>query len=120
MDADDELKSEYKDNVIKLINNENNNVDLYYGETLSYVGNYSDNNILSSVNIRLIKNGKGYKFSGDIHEQITPGSEAADKQSFMEIVDIKYYHYGYLDKVVNEKIKEKEIWTLYKKLKRKS
>ncbi|MGN2338865.1 glycosyltransferase [Clostridium cagae] len=115
MDADDELKSEYKDKVIKLINNENNKVDLYYGETLSYVGNYSDNNILSSINIRLIKNGKGYKFSGDIHEQITPGSEAADKQSFMEIVDIKYYHYGYLDKVVNEKNKRKRNMDIIQK-----
>ncbi|RII33932.1 glycosyltransferase [Clostridium chromiireducens] len=117
MDADDVLKSEDKDKVIKLINNKNNKSDVYYGETLSYLGDFSDNTILSSMNIRLIKNGKGYKFSGDIHEQITLGDEATNKQDFIEIVDIKFYHYGYLDKVVNEKNKRKRnIDIIQKKL----
>lgn len=115
MDADDELKSEDKDKVIKLIDNENNRLDAYYGETLSYLGNSSDNTILSSMNIRFIKNGKGYKFSGDIHEQITPGNEDADKQNFIGLVDIKFYHYGYLDKVVKEKNKRKRNMDILQK-----
>lgn len=107
MDADDELKSEDKDKVINLINNENNKLDVYYGETLSYLGDSKDYNILSSMNIRFIKNGTGYKFSGDIHEQIKPGSEDSNKQGFAGTVDIEFYHYGYLDKAVNEKNKGK-------------
>lgn len=84
MDADDELKNEDKDKVIKLINCENNKFNAYFGETLSYSGDYAGDNISSNINIRFIKNGKGYKFIGDIHEQIISGSEDANKQVFLE------------------------------------
>lgn len=116
MDADDELRSEDKYKVIKLINDENNKLNAYFGETLSYSGDSSDYNIYSNLNIRFIKNGKGYKFSGDIHEQIIPGSEDAKKQVFLGIADIKFYHYGYLNKTVNEKNKRKRNMDIIEKI----
>ena len=116
MDADDELKNEDKDKVIKLINCENNKFNAYFGETLSYSGDYAGDNISSNINIRFIKNGKGYKFIGDIHEQIISGSEDANKQVFLGIADIKFYHYGYLNKTVNEKNKRKRNMNIIEKL----
>lgn len=116
MDADDELRGEDKNKVMKLINDENNKLNAYFGETLSYSGDSSDYNIYSNLNIRFIRNGKGYKFSGDIHEQIMPGSEDAKKQVFLGIADIKFYHYGYLNKTVNEKNKRKRNMNIIEKI----
>ena len=116
MDADDELRSEDKNKVIKLINDENTNLNAYFGETLSYSGDFSDYNIYSNLNIRLIKNGKGYKFVGDIHEQIIPGDEDKNKTSIFGIADIKFYHYGYLSETVNEKNKRKRNMDIIKKI----
>ncbi len=107
MDADDELKSEDKDKVINLITDSNSKLNAYFGETLSYSGDTPDSNIYSNLNIRFIKNGKGYKFTGGIHEQIVPGIEDANKEGFLGIVDIKFYHYGYLKKTVDLKNKRK-------------
>ncbi|MCF0148110.1 MAG: glycosyltransferase [Clostridium sp.] len=107
MDADDELVEEDKSKVVLLINNEENKLNAYFGETLSYSGELKNYNIYSNLNIRFVRNGKGYKFTGDIHEQITPGSEDAKKQVFLGLVDIRFYHYGYLNETIIEKDKRK-------------
>lgn len=116
MDADDELRSEDKNKVIKLINDENTKLNAYFGETLSYSGDFSDYNIYSNLNIRIIKNGKGYKFSGDIHEQIIPGDEDKNKTSIFGIADIKFYHYGYLKETVDNKNKRKRNMDIINKI----
>lgn len=116
MDADDELRSEDKDKVLKLINDENNKLNAYFGETLSYSGDFADYNIYSNLNIRFIKNGKGYKFLGDIHEQIIPGSEDKDKKTIFGIADIKFYHYGYLSETVNNKNKRARNMNIIEKI----
>ena len=116
MDADDELVNEDKDKVIDLITNENNKLNAYFGETLSYSGDLKDYNIYSNLNIRFIKNGKGYKFVGDIHEQIIPGSEDAKKQVFLGIADIRFYHYGYLNETVIKKNKRKRNMDIIEKI----
>lgn len=116
MDADDELVNEDKDKIIKLINNKNNKLNAYFGETLSYSGDSPDYNIYSNLNIRLIKNGKGYKFVGAIHEQIIPGSEDEKKQVFLGIADIRFYHYGYLNETVMLKNKRKRNMEIIEKL----
>jgi len=102
MDADDELVSEDKEKLLNLINNKNIKLNAFLGETLSYSGDSPDHNIYSNLNIRLIRNGKGYKFQGDIHEQIIPGIEDRNKEGIIGISDIRFYHYGYLTKTVYE------------------
>lgn len=116
MDADDELVSEDKDKVINLITNKNNKLNAYFGETLSYSGDLKNYNIYSNLNIRFIKNGKGYKFIGDIHEQIIPGSEDEKKQVFLGIADIRFYHYGYLNETVIKKNKRKRNMDIIEKI----
>lgn len=116
MDADDELRSEDKDKVIKLITDSNTKLNAYFGETLSYSGDNPDSNIYSNLNVRFIKNGKGYKFKGDIHEQIVPGIEDINKEGFLGIIDIRFYHYGYLSKTVELKNKRKRNMEIVQKL----
>lgn len=116
MDADDELVREDKDKVALLINNEENKLNAYFGETLSYSGDLKNYNIYSNLNIRFIRNGKGYKFIGDIHEQITPGSEDEKKQVFLGLVDIRFYHYGYLNETIIKKNKRKRNMAIIEKM----
>ncbi|MDV4150902.1 glycosyltransferase [Clostridium sp. AL.422] len=116
MDADDELVKEDKDKVNLLINNEENKLNAYFGETLSYSGEIKNYNIYSNLNIRFIRNGKGYKFIGDIHEQITPGSDNEKKQGFLGLVDIRFYHYGYLNETIIKKNKRKRNMDIIEKM----
>lgn len=116
MDADDELVKEDKDKVAFLINNEENKLNAYLGETLSYSGELKSYNIYSNLNIRFIRNGKGYKFIGDIHEQIKPGSEDEKKQVFLGLVDIRFYHYGYLNETIIKKDKRKRNMDIIEKM----
>lgn len=115
MDADDELVSEDKEKLLNLINNKNIKLNAFLGETLSYSGDSPDHNIYSNLNIRLIRNGKGYKFQGDIHEQIIPGIEDRNKEGIIGISDIRFYHYRYLTKTVYEKNKRKRNMEIIKK-----
>ena len=116
MDADDEIISEDKGKVIKLINDESNKLNAYFGETLSYSGEFADYNIYSNLNIRLIRNGKGYNFVGDIHEQIIPGDEDKNKKPIFGVADIKFYHYGYLSETVNNKNKRERNMNIIGKI----
>lgn len=111
MDADDELKREDKDKVIHLVNNKSINVDIYFAETLSYVGDVPGSHIYTNLNVRFIKNGKGFKFTGDIHEQIT-----FNNKNSVQLVDIKFYHYGYLNKTIDVKSKRKRNMEIIKKM----
>ncbi|WP_411678880.1 glycosyltransferase [Clostridium thailandense] len=110
MDADDELKEEDKDKVIHLVNDKNSDVDVYFGETLSYVGDAPGSDIYTNLNVRFIKNGKGIKFKGDIHEQII-----FENKNNARLVDVRFYHYGYLNKTVEVKNKRKRNMQIIKK-----
>ncbi|KZL93705.1 tetratricopeptide repeat-containing glycosyltransferase family 2 protein [Clostridium magnum] len=112
MDADDELRREDRDKVIYLVNDKNNNVDIYFGETLSYVGETPGSDIYTNLNVRFIKNGKGIKFKGDIHEQIV----FENKGDNVQLVDVKFYHYGYLNKTVEVKNKRKRNMEIIQKI----
>lgn len=116
MDADDEFVAEDKDNLLALINNTSIKLNAFLGETLSYLGASPNHDIYSNLNIRLIRNRKGYKFKGDIHEQIVPGIEDKNKAPFLGIADIRFYHYGYLTKTVKEKNKRKRNMKIIEKL----
>jgi glycosyltransferase involved in cell wall biosynthesis len=111
MDADDELKREDKDKVIHLVNDKNSNVDVYFGETLSYVGETPGSDMYTNLNVRFIKNGKGIKFTGDIHEQIV-----FENKDSVQLVNIKFYHYGYLNKTVEVKNKRKRNMEIIQKI----
>lgn len=103
MDADDELSSDGKEKILNIVNNDKT-TGVYFFKTYSYVGDEENNDIVMNINIRLIRNNRGYKFIGDIHEQILPGPEDMGRLDAMKVGDVIFYHYGYL----NEEIKLKD------------
>jgi glycosyltransferase involved in cell wall biosynthesis len=115
MDADDQFVKEDTNKLLNLINNKRNNTNAYFFETLCYSGDNPNSNIVMNLNIRLIKNGKDYKFVGNIHEQIMPGPEDMSRPDAMKNEKIRFYHYGYLNDVIKKKDKRNRNMNLIKK-----
>lgn len=102
MDGDDEFNKEDYEKFIQLVNTSVK--DGHYFKTLSFVGNEPGNDMVSNLNLRLLRNIKKYKFIGAIHEQITCVDEKMDYSNF-STEDISIFHYGYLANVAVEKDK---------------
>jgi glycosyltransferase involved in cell wall biosynthesis len=118
MDADDEFEREDKWKLLNITENKVAGANAYCGRTLCYSGEVPDkNSIIMNMNIRLVKNNRGYKFEGSIHEQIVVGPEDLNKPYALVAVDIKFHHYGYLISAIaakdkhnrNIKLIEKEL-----------
>lgn len=116
MDADDELDEENKLKIINLLS-EDKPVDAYFLVTLSYLGEEACSEVSKNLNVRLIRNKRGYYFSGMIHEQIYSNILRVNPDARIENKDISINHYGYLNKNIelhekrkrNMKILEKEL-----------
>ncbi len=95
MDADDEFERKDTDKLVDMVSNKYT-ATAYYCKTLSYLGDKPDpSNLLCNLNIYLFKNHMGYRFTGDIHEQLyCSGPKAV---STTAISDMRVYHYGYLN-----------------------
>lgn len=116
MDADDEFEKRDTDKLLKLVNDKSSNTNVYFLETLSYCGDDPNNgDTTMNLNVRLIRNRMGYKFTGNIHEQIMRSPEDNNKTDAIKIGDIRFYHYGYLNKVVEAKDKRKRNMGLIQK-----
>lgn len=103
MDADDELAKE-DTGLLREIINSDGPAPIYYMKTLCFTGNVPDlNNVLLNLNVRLIKNGLGYHFKGNIHEHPVVGEDTPDVPG--QTADIRFYHYGYLHQAVTSKDK---------------
>jgi len=113
MDADDELEEADKPKLLKLL--ENKDIDVYFLETLSYVGKKPGLDMVCNLNVRLIRNHRGYIFKGAIHEQITCEICNSDKKR-IRTEKVKFYHYGYLEKNIIEKNKRDRNMKILKKL----
>ncbi|QCX34238.1 glycosyltransferase [Caloramator sp. E03] len=113
MDADDELERKDKDKLILLTKNEN--VNAYFLQTLSYVGEKPGLDIIMNLNIRLIRNKMGYKFYGAIHEQIKPNDMDKNRKDAIKVENIRFYHYGYINKTVKDKNKRKRNMEIIEK-----
>jgi glycosyltransferase involved in cell wall biosynthesis len=115
MDADDELDTSHNDEIRALM--EKDEAEAYFFKTISYIGERPGLDTLNNLNLRLFKNKKGYCFSNPIHEQIYSNIKAINPSAKILNVDIKIYHYGYLNKNItaqnkrnrNISILEKEL-----------
>jgi len=116
MDADDEFEKEDTDKLLGLINNEDNNTNVYFLQTLSYSGKRPiHNDVTMNLNIRLIRNKEGYKFVGNIHEQIIPSPKHMNNPQAVKIGNVRFYHYGYLNEVIDAKNKRNRNMDLIQK-----
>ncbi|QXM06342.1 TPR domain-containing glycosyltransferase [Crassaminicella indica] len=114
MDADEELNSLDQNKVLPLLDNDD--IDIYIFQTLSYIGNKPGLETASNLNIRLIRNNKGYYYKGAIHEQICNKNNPIIENSKVKIEKIIVYHYGYLKTVAKEKKKSDRNMQLLKKI----
>ena len=112
MDADDEFETQDTERLRDLME-KGDEADVYYFRTLSYMGNTPDsNNTISNMNVRLVRNRRGYRFKGDIHEQLVNDSEPVSR---IGVADIRIFHYGYLNSVVTSKNKRERNLALVRK-----
>jgi glycosyltransferase involved in cell wall biosynthesis len=102
LDADDELRVEYKDNFKLLLNTQLDENAVYYFETLNYYGNKIDDNCITvNLNPRMFKNGQDIHYEGEIHNQLAYPHNKYDAVC----PSVKIHHYGYLNKSI--KVKDK-------------
>ncbi|QNK41953.1 glycosyltransferase family 2 protein [Caproicibacter fermentans] len=100
MDADEELEPEDRSALIALAREEDGASEVFCGKTLCYSGDRADCcNLLVTMNVRLIRNGKGYRYVGRVHEQLS-GPEGPPR---MTASGIRFYHYGYLSSQIEKK-----------------
>lgn len=116
MDADDEFEKEDKWKLLNITDNKITGANAYCGRTLCYSGEVPDkNSIIMNMNIRLLKNHRGYKFEGSIHEQIVLSPEDSGNPYALVAIDIRFHHYGYLLSVIAAKDKHTRNIGLIKK-----
>jgi len=102
MDGDDEFNPVFYDEFINLVNTSEK--DGHYMKTMSYTGNMPGKDIVTNLNLRLLRNNKRYKFIGAIHEQISCIDGPTDYTN-LPSTEIEIFHYGYLTNVAVEKDK---------------
>lgn len=116
MDADDEFEKEDTNKLLKLTKDKNSKTNVYFMQTLSYSGDsISSGDITLNLNVRLVRNKKGYKFLGDIHEQLIPPPEHIISKDDIKIENIRFYHYGYLKEIVESKDKRQRNMDIIQK-----
>ena len=109
MDADDEFCNEDKEKFKELLNDTMDKTSVYFFETLNYCGSTVDsNNISVNLNPRVFKNNYGFKYEGEVHNQLV--------NTMYPVKDItqsiRIYHYGYLEGSITSKNKRARNITL--------
>lgn len=105
MDADDRLEDGGAEKILRLLRASRNDCDIFCCRTVCFVGESADGSACSvNQSIRLIRNGRGYRFRGRIHEQVVQGEKSLPVQAFRQ-ADVTFYHYGYLDRQIRQKNK---------------
>lgn len=101
LDADEYLRQEDRDKLIEALNDFSN--EGYIIKTLNY--NTEDNNsFITNLNQRIFKNNHNYHYTGAIHEQVTCIDSSKQNGTF-KIIDVGFYHMGYVPSVVKSKNK---------------
>ena len=108
MDADDELDPADRDALLSLTRDGGNGSEIYCCRTFCYCGDRPDcGSTLINMNIRLIRNGKGYRYRGRVHEQLTRGEDPPGGPLPMSAAGIRFHHYGYLNSEIEKKEKHR-------------
>lgn len=102
LDADEYLRLEDRDKLIKAFNDFN--YDGYIIKTLNFNGDDNNQAFITNLNQRIFKNNKNYTYKGAIHEQVICLNPDKQKNEF-KIIDVGFYHSGYLATIVQGKNK---------------
>lgn len=113
MDADDALDPRDRGALLALTRAGDPEVDLYCCKTLCYSGDRPDcENILVSRTVRLIRNKKGYRYRGRIHEQLARAGGPPGAPLPMAETGIRFHHFGYLNAEIEKKNKHRRNLSL--------
>lgn len=110
LDGDDEFEREDSPKLLDIINKPNEG-DIFIFNSICYVGNSAGSEKIMNVNIRLFKNRPEFRYQGRIHEGIKP----QNKDVITKFVDIRIYHYGYIDTYVKDQNKRERNMRILKK-----
>ena len=115
MDADDRLEPEDREALRELAERAPEDTDVFCCRTLCYSGETPDlNGALINWNIRLIRNGRGYRYTGRVHEQLRPDPESAGSGRVCA-AEVRFSHYGYLRREMEKKEKHRRNIALLEK-----
>lgn len=99
MDADEVLEREDREHLLAAARN--GEADVYCGRTLCYSGG----GVLINRNVRLIRNKRGFRYRGRVHEQLVRRVNGREAPFRMADAEIRFHHYGYLLDCIREKNK---------------
>jgi glycosyltransferase involved in cell wall biosynthesis len=115
MDADDRLEPADREALRELAERAPADTDIFCCRTLCYSGETPDLcGALVNWNIRLIRNGRGYRYTGRIHEQLRPAPECAGTGRVCA-AEVRFSHYGYLRREMEKKEKHRRNIALLEK-----
>ena len=117
MDADGEFEREDTEKLRDIVSGRYT-ATAFFCKTLSFLGDAPDPaNALCNLNICLAKNHMGYRFEGNIHEQIYCSDPNA--KPVTAISDLRIYHYGYMHNPSRSRAKrERNIEMIQRELKK--
>ncbi len=114
MDADDRLEPEGREALRELAEFAPADTDVFCCRTVCYSGDIPDLcGALFNWNVRLIRNGRGFYYTGRVHEQLHPGPNAVPVR--VCTADVRFLHYGYLRKEMEKKQKHNRNIVLLEK-----
>lgn len=109
LDGDDIFEREDIEKFIEVVNTSEK--DGHYFKTLSLINENDKKNFSYNLNLRLLRNNGKYKYNGAIHEQVISKEGVTDYSKFIN-EDIRIYHLGYIQSVIDEKQKRQRNMTL--------
>lgn len=103
LDGDDEVSKKSKDKIKELTNDKS--VDVYLFNTLNVMDENNRENIVINQNPRLFQNKPGYRYEGEVHNQLISIIGKVNPDRVIKYVPIDIYHYGYTKEVINKQNK---------------
>ncbi len=114
LDADEEVAVEDRD----LLNNPSllEEYDAFSVPLINFYGDEVDfDNVIRIAQPRIFRNSKGFRFENKIHEWLNLSSAYARDR--VGVINLKIYHYGYMDRTIEDKQKyERNVKLLLKEL----
>lgn len=111
LDADEEVDAGDANGLRQVLEHENSN--LAFIELINFYGESPPNlsRVYRIAHHRLFRNGLGLKFNGAIHERLNVDEIPGSTDEVMQL-DVKVYHYGYMDQVTQGKSKYERNLTM--------
>ena len=113
LDADEYLRPEDQDKLVEALNDFS--YDGYIIKTLNFNGGNQNTSYITNLNQRIFKNNQNFMYRGAIHEQVVNVEDQKMGQGF-KIIDVGFYHSGYLDSVVKDKNKVNRNLSILEKM----